>query len=116
MSDIRFIIIGIGLIFSGIIILAISPSELASVTLQAEMGECFEYHDDAPPTKIDCDMAMQNKLFVFTLVVVLVGAGITGLVKGARGTWDQNVKPEDMVGPGKSFDARDKPKGSDSET
>jgi len=108
-SDIRFIIIGIGL-------LAISPSELANVTLQAEMGECFEYYDDAPPTKIDCNIALQNKLFVFTLVVVLVGAGIAGLVKGGRGTWDQNVKPEDVVGPGKSFDARDESNGSDSET
>jgi len=36
------------------------------------------------------------------LVLALVGAGIASLVKGARGKWDQDVKPEDMVGPSSS--------------
>jgi len=36
------------------------------------------------------------------LVMGLVGAGIVSLVKGARGKWDQDVKPEDMVGPSNS--------------
>jgi len=36
------------------------------------------------------------------LVLGLVGAGIVSLVKGARGKWDQDVKPEDMVGPSNS--------------
>jgi len=31
--------------------------------------------------------------------MALVGAGIVSLVKGVRGKWDQDVKPEDMVGP-----------------
>ena len=36
------------------------------------------------------------------LVMAFVGAGIVSLVKGARGKWDQDVRPEDMVGPGNS--------------
>jgi hypothetical protein len=34
------------------------------------------------------------------LVIGLIGAGVASLVKGVRGRWDQDVKPEDMVGPG----------------
>jgi len=34
------------------------------------------------------------------LVISLIGAGIISLVKGVRGKWDQDVKPEDMLGPG----------------
>jgi hypothetical protein len=30
----------------------------------------------------------------------LIGAGIIALIKGVRGKWDQDVKPEDMLGPG----------------
>ena len=41
------------------------------------------------------------------------GRRIFSIIKGIRGTWDQNVKPEDMVGPGNSFDTRDEPKDSD---
>jgi hypothetical protein len=49
----------------------------------------------------------------FGLVVSLIGAGIFALIKGVRGKWDQDVKPEDMVGPGgedtsKSDDVNDK--------
>ena len=30
----------------------------------------------------------------------MIGAGNFALVKGVRGRWDQDVKPEDMLGPG----------------
>jgi len=39
--------------------------------------------------------------------------GIASLVKGIKGRWDQDVKPEDMVGPSGSFDTRDGPNDSD---
>ena len=35
------------------------------------------------------------------------------MIKGIRGTWDQDVKREDVVGPGNSFDTRDEPKDND---
>jgi len=106
-SDIRFIIIGAGLIFAGIIILSVFGSEHADITLQAQFGDCYDYHDDKPPTEIDCDIAFQDKMIFFALVVMLIVCGIVAIIKGIRGTWDQDVKPEDMVGPGHSFDTRD---------
>ena len=41
------------------------------------------------------------------LVMGLVAAGIVFLIKGARGGWDQDVRPEDMVGPGGEKNLRD---------
>ena len=44
---------------------------------------------------------------------MLIACGIVSLVKGVKGRWDQDVKPEDMVGPGNSFDTYDKPDDSE---
>jgi len=113
MSDTRFIILGIGLIFAGIIILSIFGGQFNEITIQDEFRECYEYHDDVPPTKIDCDIAFQNKLIIFAIVTLLIICGIASLLRGMKGKWDQNVKPEDMVGPGSSFDIHDEPNDSD---
>ena len=113
MSDTRFIILGVGLIFAGIIALTVFGAHVDEITLQEEFPECYEYHTDAPPTEIDCDTAFQSKIIIFAIVVLLTICGITSLVKGIKGRWDQDVKPEDMVGPSDSFDARDGPNDSD---
>ena len=113
MSDTRFIILGIGLIFSGIIFLSVFGSQSTEITLQEEFSKCFEYHDDSPPTEIDCDTASETKMITFAITALLGICGIISLVKGLRGGWDQNVKPEDMVGPGNTFDSRDKPDDTD---
>ena len=112
-SDTRFIILGVGLIFAGIIVLTVFGAQSDEITLQEEFRECYEYHADAPPTEIDCDVAFQNKLIIFAIVALLTICGIVSLVKGIRGRWDQDVKPEDMVGPNRSFDTRDGPNDSD---
>ena len=112
-SDTRFIIIGIGLIFSGIIFLSVFGSQSTEISLQEGFSKCFEYHDDSPPTEIDCDVASENKMITFAITTLLIVCGIISLVKGMKGSWDQNVKPEDMVGPGSSFDTRDNPDDSD---
>jgi len=39
----------------------------------------------------------------------LTGSGIVFLIKGVRGKWDQDVKPEDMLGPGGDTSKSDKP-------
>ena len=62
MSDTRFIILGVGLIFTGIIVLSVFGAQVDEITLQEEFRECYEYHVDAPPTEIDCDIAFQNKM------------------------------------------------------
>tara|TARA_B100002049_G_scaffold173772_1_gene131521 strand:+ start:18 stop:374 length:357 start_codon:yes stop_codon:yes gene_type:complete len=112
-SDTRFIILGIVLIFAGIIILSVLGAQIDEITAQDEFHECYEYHADEPPTEIDCDVAFENKMVIFTIVILLIVCGITSLIKGMRGRWDQNVKPEDMVGPGNSFDTGDGPNDSD---
>jgi hypothetical protein len=112
-SDTRFIILGIGLIFSGIIFLSVFGGQSTEISLQEGFSKCFEYHDDSPPTEIDCDTASENKMIMFAITALLIVCGIISLVKGMKGTWDQNVKPEDMVGPGSSFDTHDEPDDSD---
>ena len=112
-SDIRFIIIGAGLIFAGIIILSVFGSQFDAITLQAELGECYEYYEDAAPIEIDCELAIENKIIFFAFISVFIACGIISMIKGIRGTWDQDVKPEDMVGPNSSFDTKDEPKDSD---
>ena len=101
MSDTRFTLIGIGLIFVGFIVLGVFGSQYALSTLEAEQfGDCFEYFEDKPPVPVSCEIKFLDKLLFFGLVVGLIGAGIFALIKGVRGKWDQDVKPEDMVGPG----------------
>jgi len=102
-SDTRFTMLGIGLIFVGFIILGVFGTAYFDATIQAnEFETCFEYFDDGPPVEVSCDAILQNKVMFLGLVLGLVGAGIVSLVKGARGKWDQDVKPEDMVGPSNS--------------
>ena len=113
MTDTRFIILGVGLIFTGIIVLTVFGPQFDEITLQEEFRECYEYHTDAPPTEIDCNIAFQNKMIIFAIVALLITCGIASLVKGIRGRWDQNVKPEDMVGPNRTFDPRNGPNDSD---
>ena len=113
MSDTRFIILGVGLVFAGIIILSVFGTKFDEITMQEEFHECYEYHADMPPTKIDCDIAAQNKMVIFAIVALLIACGIISLVKGIRGRWDQDVKPDDMVGPNNSFDIGDGPNDSD---
>ena len=112
-SDTRFIILGIGLIFSGIIFLSVFGGQSTEISLQEGFTKCFEYHNDSPPTEIDCDAASKNKMVIFALTTLLIVCGIASLVKGTKGRWDQDVKPEDMVGPGNSFDTRGEPDDSD---
>ena len=112
-SDTRFIILGVALVFSGIIFLSVFGGQSAEITLQEGFSKCFEYHDDSPPTEIDCDAASENKMIIFVITTLLIVCGIVSLVKGIKGRWDQDVKPEDMVGPGSSFDTPDEPDNTD---
>ena len=103
MSDIRFTMLGVALIFVGFIVLGVVGSQFDAYTIEAEEFEdCFEYSSDAPPKKIDCDAKRQDKFVLTAVVVGLIAAGIILLIKGVKGRWDQDVKPEDMVGPGGS--------------
>ncbi len=109
MSDTRFTLIGIGLIFVGFIVLGIFGSNFIGPTIEAqEFDDCYEYFDDKPPVPVNCDIQFLNKTIFFALVIALIGSGIVSLIKGVRGKWDQDVKPEDMLGPGGDTSKSDK--------
>lgn len=101
MSDIRFIMIGMALIFVGFIVLSILSPEYRTANIESsEFGECYEYFDDRPPLQVDCAPKIQDSTMFFVGVLGIIGAGIAALVKGYRGKWDSKVKPEEMLGPG----------------
>lgn len=100
MSDTRFTMLGIGLIFAGFILVIFGTVYFDPIIEIQEFENCFEYFEDMPPVPIDCDIKLQGKIMFTGLVFALVGAGIAALIKGVKGRWDQDVKPEDMVGPG----------------
>ena len=100
MSDIRFIIIGAAVAFSGFIILGIFGENYQNANIEAnEFGSCFKYFEDKEPVQIDCSKKEFDQNFFFGLVISLIVGGVLLLIKGLRGDWDSKVKPEDMVGP-----------------
>ncbi len=100
MSDIRFIIIGMVLIFSGFLILGIFGENYQASNIESsEFENCFDYSEDGEPISIDCSAKIFSQNIFFGFVVALIAGGILALIKGVKGDWDSKVKPEDMVGP-----------------
>jgi hypothetical protein len=103
MSDIRFTLIGICLVFAGFIVLGVFGQDHYNFAVQErEFGDCFTY-EDGKQVEVSCNERMQDRIGFFGVVVSIIGAGIFFLIKGVRGKWDQDVKPEDKVGPDSSF-------------
>jgi len=102
MSDMRFTMIGIVLIFVGFIVLGVFGHNYQAATLESnEFGTCYEYSDEKVPVEISCSFKIFNQTLFFALIIGFIGAGIIALVKGVKGNWDSKVKAEDMVGPGR---------------
>ena len=98
----RFILIGIALTFVGFIILGVFGHDYQAATLESnEFGTCYDYSDDNAPVEINCSFKILDQSVFLALVIGFIGAGIIALVKGVKGDWDNKVKPEDVVGPGK---------------
>ncbi|MGI0010937.1 MAG: hypothetical protein ACREAE_06020 [Nitrosopumilaceae archaeon] len=101
MSDTRFIMLGIALVFAGFLILGILGRSFLEFTVQAnEFGNCVDYTETGA-VSTDCGVIMQDKILFFGVVMGLIGSGIAALIKGYRGRWDQDVKSDEMVGPKK---------------
>ena len=101
MSDMRYIIISIVLIFSGFLVLGVFGHDYQIANIEAsEFGKCYEYYNNKEPIEINCSSKIFDQTLFFTIVVVLVVGGIISLIKGVKGKWDNDVKSEDMVGPG----------------
>lgn len=102
MSDIRFVLIGIVIVFAGFLVLGIFGENFQTSNIESdEFGTCFEYHEGGEPIPIDCSAKIFDQNLFFGMVIALIGSGVISLVKGVRGDWDSKVKPEDMVGPSK---------------
>lgn len=107
MSDIRFIMAGVALIFAGFLVLGVFGDAYREANVQnAEFDDCMEYAEDRPPMETDCRDAAQQSMAFFALVLALIGAGVFALVKGYRGRWDNEARPEDMLGPGYRSDEK----------
>ncbi len=65
-----------------------------------EFGDCYDYDSGPNPVPINCSFKIFDQVLFVALVLALIVAGIIALIKGIRGKWDNEVKPEDMVGPG----------------
>ena len=114
MSDTRFTMIGVGLIFAGFMVMSIFGAGFFANSIESqEFEDCYEYFEDKPPVEVSCDVKLQDKTMFFALVIGLIISGIIALLKGVRGKWDQDVKPEDMVGPGGNDSVNSDKKESD---
>lgn len=101
MSDTRFIMLGIALVFAGFLVLGVLGRQFLEFTVQVnEFGNCVDYTETGA-VSTDCGVIMQDKLIFFGAVFGLIISGIVALVKGYRGRWDQDVKSDEMVGPKK---------------
>ena len=115
MSDIRFVMIGVGVLSVGFIVMALFGTQYQDITIQTkEFSECYDYTDENVPVKIDCDEQLQNRNLMFAVVIGILIVGGIALVKGIRGKWDNEVKPEEMVGPGGDKKTSDDDKKEDS--
>ncbi len=100
MSDIRFTIIGVALIFSGFLVLGLFGENYQAPNIESsEFENCFEYSEDKEPISIECSAKMFSQNIFLGFVMALIAGGILALVKGVKGDWDSRVKPQDMVGP-----------------
>ena len=82
MSDMRFIILGVVLIFVGVIVLGAFGHEYQAATIESnEFGTCYEYFDDKPPQKINCSFKIMDQTVFFGLVLSFIVAGIIILIQ-----------------------------------
>ncbi len=101
MSDMRYIIIGIVFIFLGFLILGVFGYDYRIATIEAsEFDECYKYYDDKEPVAINCSYNILDQTLFFIVVMILIAGGIIFLIKGVKSKWDNEVKSNDMVGPG----------------
>lgn len=102
MSDTRFVILGVALIFVGFLVLGIFGGNFRTGNIEMmEFGDCYDYSQE-PPTPLNCSYKMLDQSIFFAIVIAILGGGVISLIKAVRGKWDSEVKPEDMVGPGKN--------------
>ncbi|MDD9809987.1 MAG: hypothetical protein OXU86_07405 [Thaumarchaeota archaeon] len=97
MSDMRFVVAGMALAFGALVAFGTIGVPYFEVVAQAEsFEECHEYGGGS---LVDCDAALAGGSWAVAVPAALAGAAGYALIRGARGTWDQDVPDADMAGP-----------------
>jgi hypothetical protein len=98
-SDVRLIMIGSVIIVVGFFIGGMAGSEYNQFAIQeTAFGDCYDY-STGTAVHVNCGQKQFDNLLELILSIALIGGGVTILIKGMRGKWDQNVKSDEMVGP-----------------
>ena len=96
MSDIRFIIIGIILIFSSIMLLEIFGYDYQTANIEnREFSDCHRYSNSKETVLVSCDNMSFEIILFFTIVLTLIFLRIASLIKGIKGNRDSKVNPEE---------------------
>ena len=83
MSDIRFVMIGVGVLSIGFIVMALFGTQYQDITIQTkEFSECYDYTDENLPVKIDCEKQLQDRYLMFAGIFGILVAGGLALLKG----------------------------------
>ncbi len=98
MSDMRFVVAGVALAFAALVTFGAFGSVYVDAVTQAEAFEKCRNFGDSGSAARDCDEVLAESTWAIALPIALVCASGFSLVKGARGTWDQDVSEGDMVG------------------
>ena len=107
--------IGVAILSVGFIIMAVFGAQYQDITVQTkEFSECYDYTDENVEVKIDCEEQLQSRNLMFGAIIGVLIAGGLALLKGIRGTWDNDVKPEEMLGPGGDKKTSDEDKKNES--
>lgn len=99
MSDIRLIMIGSVIIFTGFVVGSIANSNYAQFAVQQQnFDECYDYSSGVA-VHVKCSQKTMDYGLYLTLSIGLLGVGGAVIYKGIRGKWDHNVKDDEIVGP-----------------
>lgn len=99
MSDMRLVMIGAVIIFSGFVVGGIGNSGYAQFAVQQQnFDDCFDYSTGVE-VHVKCSDKNYDHMLYLVLSIILLGIGGVIVFKGIRGKWDNNVKDDEMVGP-----------------
>jgi hypothetical protein len=99
MSDIRLILVGAVIIFTGFILGDVANSNYSQFLIQQQnFDKCYDYSTGVQ-VHVKCSEKSQYYWLYLAISIALLAAGGGVIFKGIRGKWDNSVKDDEMVGP-----------------
>lgn len=93
----RFVVAGVALAFGALVAFGTLTAPYVEVIAQARsFEECRPYGGGE---LVPCGEALAGGSWAAAVPAALVGASGYALLRGARGTWDQDVPEGEMAGP-----------------